>query len=241
MLENKIHRIPRLWSNDELRKFGHLFSGDVVNVSAWQDKDKEGNCYREYFPNKASYTITNFEASKRGFQGTPGEVFLDLEKPLHEDLEEAFDVVFNHTTLEHTYEFRRAFGNLCNMTRDVVIIVVPFVQQMHGTYGDYWRFSPEAVVRLMEENHLSVAYLSFNNHRQASVYVFAIGVKDQQKWQSLFPFEVDYVDPAFRHLGEPYAGCNAIRLSRARVVANKVLSKIRGGIFRRADGPQAKR
>jgi len=39
-IDNKF-QVPRIWSNAELRKFAHLFSGSIVNVSGWIDKDKE--------------------------------------------------------------------------------------------------------------------------------------------------------------------------------------------------------
>lgn len=207
---DRIHRVPRVWSNRELSKFGALFAGDVVNVSAWKDEDKEGRTYRRYFPNARSYTITNFDADKRGYQGLPGELFLDLEKPLPARLVDAFDVVFNHTTLEHVYHFQTAFKNLCRMSRDIVILVVPFVQQMHAHYGDFWRFSPEAVNRLFLDQGLSVGYLSFNTQRRTSVYVFAIGTKLPHQWVAQFPFTVAYVDPQFTYLNEPYAGRNVI-------------------------------
>lgn len=206
MSNGRTHRIPRIWSNEELSKLGHLFSGDIVNVSAWKDEDKAGRRYEDYFPNKSSYTLTNFDPDKRGFQGLPGEIFLDLEQPLPEELVARFDLVFNHTTLEHVYDFQTAFRNLCRMSRDAVAIIVPFLQQMHGHYGDFWRFSPEAIARMFTEQGFSVANLSFNNHRRASVYVFAIAARDKEKWQQHFPFSVDFVDPKFKYLGEPFAG-----------------------------------
>ena len=107
-----VHRVPRIWSNAELGRVGDLFTGDVVNVSAWRDEDKAGRRYRDYFPNAHSYSMTNFRADMRGYQGLDGEIFLDLEQPLPPELAGAIDVVFNHTTLEHIYEFRRAFANL---------------------------------------------------------------------------------------------------------------------------------
>ncbi len=70
-------RLARLRSNETLRQLGPLFSGDVIHVSAWRDEDKEGGHYRDYFPNAASYTITN-HTGYRGFQGSPGELQLDL-------------------------------------------------------------------------------------------------------------------------------------------------------------------
>ena len=52
-------RLNREWSNDELKKFAHLFKGDIVNVSAWKDEDKEEGFYRQYFDRAKSYKITN--------------------------------------------------------------------------------------------------------------------------------------------------------------------------------------
>src|SRR5512145_328456 len=126
-LADPVHRVPRLWSNDELARIGPLFDGDIVNVSAWRDDDKAGRRYRDYFPRARSYTMTNFRTDMRGFQGWDGEIFLDLEQPLPVELQGAFDVVYNHTTLEHIYEFRLAFSNLCAMSRDAVVIVVPWL------------------------------------------------------------------------------------------------------------------
>lgn len=224
---NRIHRLPRVWSNRELRKFGHLFSGDIVNVSAWRDEDKEGRLYAEYFPAKNSYALTNFDPDKRGFQGLPGEIFLDLQEELPHDLRGNYDVVFNHTTLEHVYDFRTAFSNICAMSRDVVILVVPFVQQMHGQYGDYWRFSPQAIERMFMDENMALAYLSFNNQKHTSVYIFAIAVKHPERWKGHFPFSVDFVDHKYEMLGEPYAGCNAIRDSLSSRLLGRVTTQLR--------------
>ena len=35
-------RVPRIWSNKELKKFASLFSGEIINVSGWMDNDKQG-------------------------------------------------------------------------------------------------------------------------------------------------------------------------------------------------------
>jgi len=178
-------RLPRIWSNRELKKFAHLFEGDIANVSGWQDKDKEGEEYKSYFSKKSSYTITNYKTEARGYQGGVGEVFLDLEQELPDELKGRFDVVFNHTTLEHIFEIDKAFGNLCAMSRDVVILVMPFLQQMHTDYGDYWRMTPLAVERMFSKNGLKTIYLSFNDQSGASVYIFAIASKDPDKWKGL--------------------------------------------------------
>ena len=102
-------RVPRVWSNDELKRFAHMFKGNAVNVSGWQDNDKEGKKYRSYFSNISEYWITNYKSEARGYQGNQeNELFLDLEQELDEKMYNKFDVVFNHTVLEHIFEIGRA-------------------------------------------------------------------------------------------------------------------------------------
>lgn len=189
MLIDKKFRRPRMWSNRELKKFSHLFSGKIINVSGWKDIDKEGNKYRDYFINAKSYEISNFNAELKGLQGFDNEFFLDLTNDLDIDLFDKFDVVFNHTTLEHIYDVKKAFKNLCLLSKDIVIIIVPFLQQMHGNYDDFWRFSPLAIKKLFEENDLTLLYLNFNNHKKTSVYIFAIASKNPENWKSQFSYK----------------------------------------------------
>jgi hypothetical protein len=208
----RVSKVPRIWSNEQLRRYGGLFAGDVVNVSGWRDEDKEGGHYRDYFPRATSYQLTNFKAEARGLQGLPGEIFLDLEAPLSAELTGRFDVVFNHTVLEHVYECRRAFANLCGMSRDVVIVVVPFLQPYHAPdYGDFWRFTPLAMKRMYEENGLTLLECSFNEQWVTSVYLFAIGAKHPERWSSHFPGEPSITSPQTGQM----AGARAIPRVRA--------------------------
>jgi hypothetical protein len=205
-------RLARVWSNDELRRFASLFRGDVINVSGWRDYDREGGRYRDYFVNARSYSISNY-SSQHGVQGLPEEIQIDLTAKLPTDLKESFDVVFNHTTLEHVYEVETAFDNLCALSRDVVIVVAPFVQQMHfRDYGDYWRFTPMALQRMLTDRGLHLLYLSFNSHRSASVYVFAIGSRHPERWRDSITGLNDYHGRRDRLGGafSDYAGARAI-------------------------------
>lgn len=206
---DRIHRLPRIWSNRELEKYAPLFGGDLVNVSGWKDVDKEGKRYRNYCSQATSYTITNYKSEARGFQGMENELFLDLESELSEGMQDRFDVVFNHTTLEHVYDVHTAFRNLCRMSRDVVILVLAFLQPYHSEYDDYWRFSPLLVKRLSEDKGLELLYLSFNSHRFSSVYVFAIASKKPDQWRRHFNYTFTCVDPTGKGR-EPYIGCHAL-------------------------------
>jgi hypothetical protein len=188
MLTNRKWLLQRYWSNKELKKFAHLFTGSIINVSGWKDDDKEGNKYKDYFNKANSYFISNWEYGDRGIQGYENEFSLDLIVDLSDNLINKFDVVFNHTTLEHIYKFKKAFSNLCLLSKDIVIIIVPFLQEMHGE-DDYWRFSPLAIKNLFEENEFKILYLNFNHHRYSSVYIFAIGSKNPEKWKDKIKYE----------------------------------------------------
>ena len=209
LFADRIHRLPREWSNRELAKFALLFHGDVVNVSGWKDIDKEGRFYREYFANASSYAITNYKSDFRGHQGGDDELFLDLEDVIPSQLEHKFDVVFNHTTLEHIYDAKTAFSNLCHLSKNVVITVVPFLQQYHADYGDYWRFTPLVMKKMYEEQGFDLLYQSFNSHRMSSVYVFSIGSRNPEVWTDHFDWSYSAIDP-FGKGEEPYIGCHAI-------------------------------
>jgi hypothetical protein len=179
----------RQWSNTELRRWGPLFKGSIINVSGWEDKDKEGGCYVNYFPNRSSYLISNIGRA-RGWSDSGNEIFLDLSKDLPQHLKERFDVVFNHTTLEHIYDVRKAMANLCALSRDIVIVIVPFLQPLHwepGSYGDYWRITPFALHSLFNENGFEIVYDSHNDNPVTNVYLFCIATRHPEKWRSTFP------------------------------------------------------
>ena len=78
------------------RRIADHFRGEMVNVSAWDDRDNQRGHYRDYFTRSSSYSLTNYPGY-RGFAGRPGEIELDLRADLPADLVSRFDVVFNHT------------------------------------------------------------------------------------------------------------------------------------------------
>jgi len=203
----------RRWSNRELARLGPLFDSPVVNVSAWADSDKEGRNYRDYFRADTDYWITNFGTSQGEMQGRKEEFYLDLQAPLPPEHRRRFATVFNHTTLEHVWDFKTAFANMCEMSSDAVVIVVPWLQPQHSDYGDYWRFSPQAMVRLFEEQSMRVVHLDWNRGPRQSVYVLAVGVRDPAKWAGKFPDPpLSSSDARFFELPEDFSGRRAFDL-----------------------------
>lgn len=179
--------VARAWSNNELKRFSPWFEGDAVNVSAWLDEDKQGRRYRDYFSGARSYAITNHQSAGQ-IDPALDSLTLDLEAPLPVNLHQRFDVVFNHTTLEHVFDFQLALKNMCDMSRDVVILVVPFLQQQHQqpTFGDFWRFTPSAMERLLAQHEFSVVHNITNNELFASVYVLTVATRYPERWKGRF-------------------------------------------------------
>lgn len=179
-----------MWSNQELRRLAPLCSGVVANVSAGDDVDKEGAVYRDYFKQSDEYWLTNYAARDyRGFKDRPNEIALDLTAPLRADLHGRFDVVFNHTTLEHVFDVFTAFDNLCLMTRDLVILVVPFCQVQHENegYEDFWRFTPTCLRALFQRQNLSVVYEAANSDFNAAVYILMVASRQPERWAGQMP------------------------------------------------------
>ena len=178
-------RVARVWSNTELRKFSPHVFGRVINVSAANDEDKEGGHYADYFGKADSYVISNFAlGSDRGYRERPGELLIDLEGQVPTGLQRHFNTVFNHTTLEHVFDVRTAFSNLCALTNDLLLLVVPCAQAQHDAqdFADYWRFMPTGMRRLFGENGLTVIYEAANNHRNAATYLFFAGSRQPERW-----------------------------------------------------------
>jgi hypothetical protein len=222
-------RTARHWSNTVLRHICPHFNGTVVNVSGWEDSDKEGGKYREYFSCAEQYDISNFPG-ERGLTGVPGEIHLDLEKDLEPALREKYDVVFNHTALEHIYDVHKAFANLCAMAKDAVIIVVPFLQEMHYTdsYGDYWRFTPFAIQKMFEANGFHLVFVDANDANRESVYLLAVGRR------KMIPLPVTPSHDAFVSLGSRALSSYSLMCQIAHFVAR--IPKKTAFLFRKNHG-----
>lgn len=194
---------PRNWSNAELRKFAPLFDGAVINVSGWRDEDKTGGHYRDYFTAATSYNISNYRGES-GITGATDEVFIDLEADLPPELAGQYQVAFNHTVLEHVFDIKKAIANICALSHDTVILVTPFLQQVHyieNSFGDWWRPTPMCIERLLEEQGFQVVYQSSNDNPWYIVYVVTIACRNPEKYRHRLAFSKTAKDTGVIHFG----------------------------------------
>ena len=184
-------RRARVWSNRELKEIAPYFTGDIINVSGWADEDKTGGTYRRYFVNARSYSISNKEGGAQQGKNLRLEdsIVIDLEYPLPGKYAGAYDCVFTHTVLEHVFNFFPAVENICKMSRDTIICVVPFVQMIHKSpdYLDYWRFTPYALERLFNQHGFSMVYASGGPDFDSTslLYVWVVS-RNPEKWANVF-------------------------------------------------------
>lgn len=187
---------PRFFSNHMLRKYADNFEGSIINVSGWDDRDFEGGFYKGYFKKSLSYIVSNAPEEDKGLgsmkESAVEEIGIDLMNPIGKDLIGKYDVVFNHTTLEHILDVQGAFKNLCDLSRDAVIIVVPSVQNIHiKGYGDFWRMTTMGVAKMFLKNGFEPLVIKANDQPFAPIYCFAIGVRDAKKYENKIIKDLD--------------------------------------------------
>ncbi len=183
---NRIRSIQfRYWSNDRLKevisKLGNY--NEIINVSGWKDSDKEGNTYKSYFKKGVSYKISNYEADSLKGLSTENDLSIDLSKTLPSELIEKFDIVLNHTVLEHIEKPEFAFDQMSKLTTDILITIIPWKQALHfhpGYFGDYFRISPFTMRKYYEKNGFKLVFEAFSPNYAPDIYLFYVGSRKPQ-------------------------------------------------------------
>ena len=203
-----VFRAPRLRTNKILKKYAHLFSGDVINVSGSSDSDKNssffqyylgdydsGKRYKDYFVSASTYTVSNYPGDNTKYSiEYEDAISLDLEIKIPEKLVGKYSTVFCHTVFEHIFDIFTAFDSLCALSNDIVIFVVPQSQKIHDYnrgYEDYWRFTPFSIDRLFRQHDMKVLHREVSYGFSESTYLFYIASKQPHKWSQHFSEVVD--------------------------------------------------
>lgn len=124
------------WINDKRK---------ILDVGIAGDKEFPSENYK-YFPSK------NFKTADIDPQWRPDYV-QDICKTDFPD--NHWDMVILSQTLEHIFDFRKAIAEIYRIVKPggYAIIDSPFMYIHHpeANFADYWRFSPQALQKLIEE------------------------------------------------------------------------------------------
>ena len=177
----KLSQNGRTYSNVCLKRILALLNvTSVLNVSGWDDGDKEGGRYSDYFSQKVSkYEVSHFENDYLRSDTDLSKMVINLED-LNYQAVEKFELVFSHTVLEHVFDQQNAFRIMCSLAEKYVVGVVPMINVLHWekTYDDYWRFTPHGIRKLFENNEFKLVHLEIGPTSSISQYIIFVGVRN---------------------------------------------------------------
>lgn len=191
----------RAWSNREIKRALAPLNGvsSVINVSGFDDKDKESGHYRDYFPTNTNYYLSYFptDGVKGKSEAHCTDAFpVDLMSPLTEDMVGRFDLAFSHTVLEHVPNPFVGFQQIVKMSNDLVLTICPFRQELHfisGSFGDYFRMTPMGMRYLNEINGLKTLFESTTPSPARDIYIVSLATKQPER-HSNYPHQVPDID-----------------------------------------------
>jgi hypothetical protein len=177
----KFSQNGRTYSNVSLKRILPLLDvTSVLNVSGWDDGDKEGGRYSDYYPQKVTkYEVSHFENDYLRSDTDLSKIVINLEDVNYQAVEK-FELVFSHTVLEHVFDQQNSFRIMCNLAEKYVVGVVPMINVLHWeeTYGDYWRFTPHGIRKLFENNEFKLVHLEIGPTSSISQYIIFVGARN---------------------------------------------------------------
>ena len=93
--------------------------------------------------------------------------------------------------VEHVFDVSKAFENMCLLSKNFVILIVPQFQMIHDYhrgYKDYWRFTPFVIDELFKRNNYTVLFRETTYGFSESNYLFYIATKrNAENYKKYFP------------------------------------------------------
>jgi SAM-dependent methyltransferase len=101
---------------------------------------------RDFIRGGAKFTIVNMSPE------TKPDILHDLEKPLPFS-DTMFDGVLLVNVLEHIFNYQQLLAESARVLKPggQVVVVVPFLFPMHPSPHDYWRFTGEALAKILAD------------------------------------------------------------------------------------------
>lgn len=118
------------------------FRGEVLDLGGSKTSE-----YMQMVKKTAkSITVLNMDP------GAHPDIFADLEQVLP-CAHQSFDMVLMMNVLEHIYHYRQLLDESWRVLRSggECLIIVPFLFQVHPSPNDYFRYTKQSLMRLLEE------------------------------------------------------------------------------------------
>ena len=198
----------RSWSNSRLRFIAESLPRfeNALNVSGNLDSDKEGHLYQYYFKTE-KYNISSYSNDK-SYSNPQNQIIIDLDEDKSKIAKEHFqkyDLVFNHTVLEHVKNPFQAFSNLEYLLapNGILISVVPFIYKFHYSnedFGDFWRYTPHTIDLLHKHSNLFINLLEVGPLKGHEKYLISVASRGSKL--SNFEFDINSFSDWNHNLGD---------------------------------------
>lgn len=172
----------REYSNKELKFISKSLPkfSNGLNVSGNLDEDKQGGFYKNYFRVNNWY-ISSYVGDST-YSNPCKQIELDLDEAttrIDQIHFQKYDLVFNHTVLEHIKNPFQAFQNLEFLLapNGILISVVPFIYKFHysnGDFGDYWRYTPHSLELLHKKFGLFLSQIKVGPLKGYEKYIITV-------------------------------------------------------------------
>jgi SAM-dependent methyltransferase len=135
-------------SNVWLRQHCSDIAGDVLSIGSGTDSDGEGNYYKDYFVNAASYTTS--EVSDE----FDCDLVIDV-RAMPQLKDGSYDCVFCSGVLEHVGNLGDAFAEITRILKagGILLLGIPFRQAIHMPPHDYWRFTEHGIRHMLRDSY----------------------------------------------------------------------------------------
>jgi len=102
--------------------------------------------YRRFFKGSAEFTLVNLSP-----ESAP-DIVHDLERPLPV-ASAAFDGVLLVNVLEHIFNYQQLLAESARVLKPggQIVVVVPFLFPVHPSPHDYWRFTGDALAKILAD------------------------------------------------------------------------------------------
>lgn len=140
-------------SNRWLHRHCQGIKGKVLSIGSANDDDGQCNHYKNYFSEAFSYTTSEVSLTSNA------DLILDV-RSMPEINDEFYDCIFCSGVLEHVDDLPSALQEITRILKagGVLLLGVPFRQEIHMAPNDFWRFTEHGIKHLLQKSYMIIDF-----------------------------------------------------------------------------------